>query len=96
MVLGDTAVFPEVPFRLVPGVLDPVDVVVATNEALLVVDPNVMEVRDIGGVVASPTVCIDDTVRASERRGFMADGIGGLTGNGVPGLIRLSLGAAHT
>ena len=41
--LGDSVLFPEVPLDLVPGVLDPVDVVVAINEALLLVDRNVME-----------------------------------------------------
>ena len=76
MVLGDTAVFHEVPFRLVLGVLDPIDVVVAINEALLVVDLNVIDVRNVGGFIASPAVPVDDAPRISEWRGLLVDGIG--------------------
>ena len=93
MVLQDSAFFPEGPFRLVPGVLDLSDVVVVINETVLVFDPSVMDVRNVGGGIASPAVRLGSTTRTNEWRGFPAAGIGILTGVGVPGLIRLGLGS---
>ena len=93
VVLGDSVVFPEVPFRLVPGVFDPLDVVVAINETFLVVDPNVTDVRNSEGVAASPAVRVGDAARISEWRGLLTDGISVLASVGIPGLIRAGLSA---
>jgi aconitase A len=49
--------------RLVPEILNPVDVVLLVGEQLRMVDSEVMEVRHIQHVVAPPTVRVDDAVR---------------------------------
>ena len=48
--------------RLVSGVLDPVDVIPLIDEPLRVVDPNVVEVPKIQGIIAIETVRIDNAV----------------------------------
>ena len=49
-------------FRLVPEVLDPVDVSARISKQPGVVDPEVLEVRHIQHIVAPPAVRIDDAV----------------------------------
>ena len=63
MGLWDTVEFAHMALRLVPEILNPVDVILLVGEQLRVVDPEVMEVRHIKHVVAPPTVRIDDAVR---------------------------------
>ncbi len=48
--------------RLVPEILNPVDVVLLVGEQLRMVHSEVMEVRHIQHVVAPPTVRVDDSV----------------------------------
>ena len=50
-------------FRLVPEVLDSVDVIGVVGEQFGVVDPNVMELRDIQHVISAEAVGIDDRIR---------------------------------
>ena len=50
------------PFRLVPEILDAVDVVVAVCEQFRMIDPEMMKVRDVERVVACPGVRIDDAI----------------------------------
>jgi hypothetical protein len=47
MGLWDTVEFAHMALRLVPEILDPVDMVLLVGEQLRVVDPEVMEVRHI-------------------------------------------------
>ena len=47
MGLWDTVEFAHMALRLVPEILDPIDVVLLVGEQLRVVDPEVMEVRHI-------------------------------------------------
>lgn len=54
---------PQMLLRLGAEVLDTIDVVSLIDEPLRVVDANVAEVRDIQGVIADETVCLDDAVR---------------------------------
>ena len=49
-------------FRLVPEVLDAVDVVAVLGEELGVIDADVVEVRDIEYVVSHEAVCVDNAV----------------------------------
>ena len=63
MGLWDTVEFAHMTLRLVPKILNPVDVVWLVGEQLRMVDSEVMEVRHIQHVVASPTVRVDDAVR---------------------------------
>jgi len=56
----DTIEFPHVALGLVPEILDTIDVVVAIRKELGMVDPEMVEVRDIQRVVALPAVGIDD------------------------------------
>ena len=58
--LWDAVVAPEMTFRLVPEVLDAVDVVAVLGEELGVIDADVVEVRDIEYVVSLEAVCVDN------------------------------------
>ena len=60
--LWDAVVAPEMTFRLVPEVLDAVDVVAVLGEELGVIDADVVEVRDIEYVVSLEAVCVDNAV----------------------------------
>ena len=51
------------PLRLVPEVLDPVDMAPLVDEPLRVIDPNMVEVRNVQGIIARKAVRIDDAVR---------------------------------
>ena len=61
VVLWDAVVASEVSFGLVPEVLDPVDVVAVFGKQLRVVDPDMMEVRDIEDIISPEAVRVDDT-----------------------------------
>jgi len=62
MVPGNPVEFPQVTLRLVPEILDAVDVVLLVCKELGVVDPKVLEVRNIQRIVALPAVGINDAV----------------------------------
>jgi len=55
----DAVVAAQVPFGLVPEVLDTVDVPLAVAKALLVVDPHMAKLRHVEHVVGTVTVCIE-------------------------------------
>ena len=48
---GDPIEAPQMPLRLAPEVLDSIDVIALIDEPLRVVDPNMVEGRDIEGIV---------------------------------------------
>ena len=56
MRLWNTIEFTHMTLRLVPKILNPVDVVFLVCKEFGVVDPEVFEVRHIQDVVTSPTV----------------------------------------
>ncbi len=62
MDLRNTVEFAHVTLRLVPEVLDPVDVIVPVGEQLRVIDPEMLEVGDVERVVAAPAISLDDAV----------------------------------
>ena len=55
MSLWNTVEFTHVPLGLVPKILDPVDVILLVCKEAGMVDPKVMEIRDVQHVVAAPT-----------------------------------------
>ncbi len=60
MCFRDTIEFAHVALGLIPEVLDAIDVIATVCKQLRMVDPEVVEVRDIQRVVALPAVGIDD------------------------------------
>ena len=60
MLFGNTIEFTHMALGLVAEILDAIDVVVAVSKELGMVDPEMVEVRNIQPVVAFPTVAIDD------------------------------------
>ena len=62
MVPGKPIEFPHVTLRLVVEFLDAVDLVLPVCKKLGVVDPKVLEVRNIQRIVALPAVGINDAV----------------------------------
>jgi len=63
MSLWNTIEFAHVPLGLVPEVLDPVDVILLVCKEAGMVDPKVMEIRDVQHLVAAPAIRINDAVR---------------------------------
>jgi len=61
-VFGDAVKSSQVALGLVPEILDSVDVVLPVYEALRMVDSDMMEIRDIQGVIAAEAVRVDDAV----------------------------------
>ena len=51
------------PFRLVPEILDTVDVVAVFSEELGVVDADMMKVRNVEHVIGPEAVRVDDAIR---------------------------------
>ena len=62
MVLGNPIEFPHVTLRLVPEILNAVDVVPLVGKELGMVDPQVLEIRDIQHIVGLPAVGIYDAI----------------------------------
>ena len=56
-------VTPQVPFSLVPKILNSVDVAFLFDECLRMINANMSELRDIQNVVGAEAVGIDDAVR---------------------------------
>ena len=63
MVLGDAVVTAEMALGLVPKIFNPVDVVAVLGEQFRVIDPDVMEVRDIENIIGLEAIRVDDAVR---------------------------------
>lgn len=59
MLPGDAVVAPQMPFGLVPEIIDSVDVVALVGEQFGVVDPHVMELGDIEHIIAAKGIGID-------------------------------------
>lgn len=63
MVSRNAIVPSEMAFRLVPEILDAIDMVSVSNEGVRVVDPHVAKLGDVQGVLRSERVRVDDAVR---------------------------------
>jgi hypothetical protein len=61
--LRNTVEFAQVALCLVPEILDSVDVIMGIREEFGVVDPKMLEVRNIQHIVGLPAVRIDNAVR---------------------------------
>lgn len=62
-VFGDAVESSQMTFGLVPEVLNPIDVVLPVGKAFRVVNADMVEIRDIQGIVARESVRVDDAVR---------------------------------
>ena len=62
MVFRYAVEFPHVAFRLVPKILDTVDVALFVCKQFRVIDPHMTEIGDIEGVVAGPGIRVDDAI----------------------------------
>ena len=60
--LFDAVKFAQVAFGLVPEILDAVDMIISVRKQFRVIDPVMLEVRDIQGVVGIIGVGINNTV----------------------------------
>ena len=81
MLLGNPIEFPHVTLRLVPEILNAVDVVPLVGKELGMVDPQVLEVRDIQHIVGLPAVGIYDAVGDDLALDDRYQGIGSGVGN---------------
>ena len=54
--LGDAVEAAQMPLRLVPEILDPIDVSPLVPKPLRMVDPHMVEGRDIQGIIAAKAV----------------------------------------
>ena len=63
MLLGNTVKLPHMTLRLVPKILDTVDMILFVCKKFGMVDAKMLKVRDVQDVVTAPTVRIDDTIR---------------------------------
>ena len=64
----DAVVAPHMPLRLVPEVLDTVDVVVRVSEEFAVIDPVMMELGHIQHMILPEAIGVDDAVRSERSR----------------------------
>ena len=62
MLFWDAVITVQMAFRLVPEVLDPVDMIPVFDEPFRVIDPNVKKIGDIKGIVGCEAVGVDDAV----------------------------------
>ena len=60
---GDAVESPKMTLRLVPEILNPIDVVLPIHESFGVIDPDVVEVRDVQRIIPLEGVCVHDAVR---------------------------------
>ena len=63
MLLGNTVKFAQMPFCLIPKVLNAVDVVLPFGKVCTMVDAQMAKLTDIRHIIAFITIRIDDTVR---------------------------------
>ena len=59
----DAVVSSEMAFRLVPKVLDAIDVVSVDRKNLRMIDAMVVELRDVEDVIGPEVVGVDDAIR---------------------------------
>ena len=90
MVLRHAVEFPHVALRLVPEILDTVDVVLFVCKQLRVIDPHMTEIGDIEGVVAGPGIRVDDAIGQDHAVYDRHQGLGA----GVGDHLRVDLAAA--
>ena len=62
MRLGNTIKFAQMTFRLVPKILNPIDMIFGICEGFRMVDPVVLEIADIENIIATPAVRINDAI----------------------------------
>ena len=63
MLLGNAVKFAQMPFCLIPKVLNAVDVVLPVGKMCTMVDAQMVKLTDIQHIIALITIRIDDTVR---------------------------------
>ena len=90
MVFRHAVEFPHVALRLVPEILDTVDVVLFVCKQLRVIDPHMTEIGDIEGVVAGPGIRVDDAIGQDHAVYDRHQGLGA----GVGDHLRVDLAAA--
>ncbi len=84
MLFGNAVIFSQPPFGLAPEVLDAVDMIFLVGKQFAVIDAEVMELRDIDGVIRFPAIGIDDGIglylavddRHQARAGRVRDDLG--------------------
>ena len=76
MRLWDPVEFTHMALRLVPEILDPVDVILLLGKELRVIDPKVFEIRHIQRIVSLPAVSINDAVRDMRNKTDKTDARG--------------------
>ena len=62
MLLWNTIKLAHMTLRLVPEILNAVDMILLVCKEFGMIDPKMLEIRDIQHVVTSPTIRIDNTV----------------------------------
>ena len=63
ILLLDAVKLAQMPFGLVPEILNTVDVILAPGKQLAVIDAPMMKVRDIQRIIATKIIRINDAVR---------------------------------
>lgn len=63
MLLGNTVKFAQMPFCLIPKVLNAVDVVLPVGKMCTMVDAQMAKLADIQHIIALIAICINDAVR---------------------------------
>ena len=63
MLLGNTVKFAQMPFCLIPKVLNAVDVVLPVGKMCTMVDAQMAKLTDIQHIIALIAICINDAVR---------------------------------
>ena len=63
MLLGNTVKFAQMPFCLIPKVLNAVDLVLPVGKMCTMVDAQMAKLADIQHIIAFVKIRIDDTVR---------------------------------
>lgn len=63
MLLGNAVKFAQIPFCLIPKVLNAVDVVLPVGKMCTMVDAQMVKLTDIQHIIALITICINDAVR---------------------------------
>ena len=62
MGFGNAIIFSQMSFRLIPEILDAVNVVVFVNKGRAVINAIMLELRDIERIVGSKIVCVDNAI----------------------------------
>jgi hypothetical protein len=62
MVFGDAVIAAQMALGLVPEILDPIDVIMLVSKQDGVIDPQVLELRDVEHIIAPERVGVDDAI----------------------------------